>query len=56
MFIKVSNTNQYVYIHKNKYIHLKHYYEEIMRIKFNKKINSINVIDELKSKVKSFKH
>ena len=56
MFVKVNNTNKYVFINKNKYIHLKHYYEEIMRIKFNKKINSINVIDELKCKLKSFRH
>jgi len=53
---KVNNTNKYVFIHKNKYVSLKHYYEEIMRIKFNKKINSVNVIDELKCKLKSFRH
>ena len=55
MFIKVNNTNQYVFVHKNKYVYLKDYYEEIMRIKFNKKINSINVIDELKCKLKCFR-
>jgi hypothetical protein len=55
MFIKVNNSDKYVFINKNKYVYLKHYYEEIMRIKFNKKINSINVIDELKYKLKSFR-
>jgi hypothetical protein len=53
---KVNNTNTYVFIHKNKYIHEKHYYEEIMRIKFNKKINSINIIDELKNKLKQLRN
>ena len=56
MFIKVNNKNTYVFINQNKYIHLKHYYEEIMRIKFNKKINSINVIDDLKTKIKQFRN
>jgi hypothetical protein len=56
MFIKVNNSNTYVFINKNKFTYLKHYYEEIMRIKFNKKINSINVIEELKCKIKRFQH
>ena len=55
MFIKVNNSDTYVFINKNKYVYLKHYYEEIMRIKFNKKINSINVIDEIKGKIKQFR-
>jgi len=56
MFVKLNNANNYVFIDKNKYIHMKHYYEEIMRIKFNKKINSINVIDDIKTKIRQFRN
>jgi uncharacterized protein YnzC (UPF0291/DUF896 family) len=55
MIVKVYNTNQYVILNKSDYTCLKHYYEEMMRIKFNKKLNSINVIDDLNNKLKQLK-
>ena len=56
MIIKVYNSNQYVIMNKSDYTCLKHYYEEMMRIKFNKKINSFNVIYDLKNKLKQLKN
>jgi len=53
MIVKRYNTNEYVNINKSDYVSLQHYYEELMRIKFNKKLNSVNVIDELKNKIKN---
>ena len=53
MIVKRFNTNEYVNINKSDYVSLQHYYEELMRIKFNKKLNSVNVIDELKNKIKN---
>ena len=53
MIVKLHNSNEYKIINKNDYICLQHYYEEVIRIKFNKKLNSINIIDELKNKVKN---
>lgn len=55
MIIKINNKNEYTIINKSDYICLKHYYEEIMRIKFNKKLNSTNIVDHLKDKIKEFK-
>ena len=55
MFIKQFNTNNYVFIEKNKYINQKHFYEEIMNIKFNKKQIIQSPITEIKSKLKQLK-
>jgi hypothetical protein len=53
MIVKLHNSDEYVNIKKSDYVSLQHYYEELMRIKFNKKLNSVNFIDELKSKIKN---
>jgi hypothetical protein len=53
MIVKLYNSDEYVNINKSDYVSLQHYYEELMRIKFNKKLNSVNVIDELKNKIKN---
>ena len=55
MIIKMYNSTDYVFIEKNKYIQSKHYYEEMLRIKFNKKINVVNQIENLREKIKLFK-
>jgi hypothetical protein len=36
MFIKKYNTNSYVFIDINKFAYKKNFYEEVIRIKFNK--------------------
>ena len=56
MIIKEFNSTTYVFIEKNKYIQLKYYYEEILRIKFNKKQHSSNPAEEIKSKLKQLKN
>ena len=53
MIVKRYNSNEYVNINKSDYVSLQHYYEELMRTKFNKKLNSVNVINELKNKIKN---
>jgi len=55
MIIKMNNTNEYIHFNKSDYTCLKHYYEELMRIKFNRKINSMNTIDDLKQKLKQLR-
>jgi hypothetical protein len=51
MIIKEFNSNNYIFIDKNKYVNVKHYYEELIKIKFNKKQHSHNIISELKTKI-----
>ena len=36
MFVKLYNTNSYVFIDINKFAYKKNFYEEVIRIKFNK--------------------
>jgi len=36
MFIKKYNQNSYIFIDKNKFTYKKNFYEEVIRIKFNK--------------------
>jgi len=56
MIIKVYNSTEYVFIEKNKYIQIKNYYDEMIRIKFNKKHNVINEIENLRQKIKLLKN
>ena len=55
MIIKEYNKNTYVIIDKNNYINMKYFYDEILRIKFNKKQHSNNIINELTSKLLQIK-
>ena len=56
MILKEFNTTKYIIIEKNNYIYLKHYYEELLRIKFNKKQHSFNIIQEIKTNLKLLKN
>ena len=50
MFIKKYNTNSYVFIDINKFVYKKNFYEEVIRIKFNKVFeyeSPINKIEKL---------
>jgi hypothetical protein len=51
MIIKEFNKNTYVIIDKNNYVNIKNYYINLLNIKFNKKQHSINIINEIKSKL-----
>ena len=52
MIIKEFNSNKYIIINKNNYINVKHYYEELIKLKFNKKQHTPNIINSLKIKLK----
>jgi hypothetical protein len=54
MIIKKYNENNYIIIDKNNYVNKKHYYEELIKIKFNKTYLNNNTIDELNLKIKKY--
>ena len=51
MIIKQHNTNQYISIHKNEFPNHSHYYQEIMRIQFNKIYVHSDPIEMIQSKL-----
>lgn len=53
MIIKEFNTTNYIFMDKK--VNVRHYYEELLRIKFNKKQNSVDPVQEIKSKLKQLK-
>ena len=55
MLVKEYNKNTYVNINFNDFLNKKYFYEEIIRIKFNKKLLICNTTEELKSKIKHIK-
>ncbi len=52
MIIKEYNTNKYIYITKSDYYIDSHFYEELIRIQFNKYKFKDNVKDKILSKLK----
>jgi len=52
MLVKEYNKNKYIKLNFNDFLNKKHFYEELIRIKFNKKILTTNTIDDIKSKMK----
>jgi hypothetical protein len=52
MIFKKYNETNYIFIDKNNYVNKKHYYEELIKLKFNKSYLTNNIIDELNSKIK----
>ena len=48
MLIKLYNKNEYVFLDKNKFPCERHFYEELMRIQFNKTQVYPNTIDSIK--------
>ena len=52
MIIKNYNENTYIIIDKKNYVNKKHYYEELIKIKFNKTYLTNSIIDEINSKIK----
>ena len=51
MIIKEFNKNTYVIIDKNNYVNIKNYYIHLLATKFNKKQHSINILNEINSKL-----
>jgi len=54
MIIKKYNENSYIIIDKNNYVNKSHYYEELIKLKFNKTYLSNNIIDIINSKIKKY--
>ena len=52
MLVKEYNKNTYIQIKFNDFLNKKYLYEELIRIKFNKKLLTSNTIDDIKSKIK----
>ena len=53
MLVKEYNKNTYVKLNFNDFLNKKYFYEELIRIKFNKKLLMCNTIDDIKSKMKT---
>lgn len=53
MIIKQHNTNQYVSIKKSDFPNHSHYYQEIMRIQFNKVYVYQDPVEFIQSKIKA---
>ena len=51
MIIKEFNKNTYIIIDKHNYVNIKNYYIHLLDMKFNKKQHSINIINEINSKL-----
>ena len=52
MFVKEYNKNTYVYLNPNTFLNKKHFYEEIIRIKFNKKLLIFDTVQDIMGKLK----
>jgi len=52
MLVKEYNKTTYIKLNFNDFLNKKHFYEELIRIKFNKKLLTTNTIDDIKSKMK----
>ena len=52
MLIKKHNTNSYVFIDINKFTYKKNFYEEVIRIKFNKVFESESPILKIQNLMK----
>ena len=52
MIVKEHNKFTYTQIKFNDFLNKKYFYEEVIRIKFNKKLLTSNTIDDIKSKMK----
>jgi len=55
MFIKEYNKNTYVFLNPAFFLNKKYFYQELIRIKFNKKLLICDTMDDIKTKMKSFK-
>ena len=54
MIIKLYNQNMYTVLDKKTYTNNKHYYEEILKLKFNKNYLNNNVVKDINLKIKTY--
>jgi len=52
MLVKVYNTNNYVFLDTGKFPCERHFYDELMRIQFNKTQVCANTVEQLKLSIK----
>ena len=52
MFVKEYNKNTYVYLIPSIFLNKKYFYEELIRIKFNKRLLICDTIQDITSKLK----
>jgi hypothetical protein len=52
MIIKEYNKNTYINLNYNSFLNKKHFFQEVIRIKFNKKFLLCNTIEDIKHKLK----
>ena len=52
MLVKEYNKNTYVKLNLNDFLNKNQFYDELISIKFNKKLLIFNTIDDIKSKMK----
>jgi hypothetical protein len=55
MLVKEYNKNTYIKLNIHDFLNKKYFYEELLRIKFNKKLSVCNTIEDIKSKMKNDK-
>lgn len=54
MFVKEYNKNTYVYLNPSTFLNKKYFYEEMIRIKFNKKLLICNTVEDIMTKLKKY--
>ena len=52
MLVKEYNKNTYVFLNINDFLNKKYFYEELLRLKFNKKLLTCNTIEDIQHKLK----
>jgi hypothetical protein len=52
MFVKEYNKNVYVYLNPSTFLNKKYFYEEMIRIKFNKKLLICDTVEDIMTKLK----
>jgi len=52
MFVKEYNKNTYIFLNPANFLNKKYFYEEFIRIKFNKKLLICNTVEEITTKLK----
>jgi|LauGreSuBDMM15SN_2_FD.fasta_scaffold01157_5 hypothetical protein len=51
MWIKEYNTGKYIQLDRSTFVSHKHFYQELMRIKYNYIITSPNTLEEVKDRL-----
>jgi hypothetical protein len=54
MILKLYNNNSYVVLDKNNFVNNKYYYEELLKIKFNKTYINNNIVKDINLKIQKY--